>query len=266
MRLAALLLAALAAAPAQVARADSMLRPDQIPQRARELAEKGRKFHASGDYTDAIAAFQEAYALAPSPGLLFNLAQAYRLAGNCSEAAWMYHRYLDTEPSSAQRRLAETHLATVERCAHGTPDLAISPHPFDGKIPAPETEPAAASVERSTRHPVPTRSGREQLGIALGVGGAVLLAGAAYFAYDAWDASSSVSSTYHKGGDGGGLGPTDARGQRSETYAEWLGVGGGLAVASGVTLYLLERRSERAEHFAVVPTPHGAAMHVSWRF
>ena len=52
----------------------------------------------------AVAAFKEAYVLAPSPGLLFNIAQAYRLAGNCDDAAWMYRRFLDTNPPASIAR------------------------------------------------------------------------------------------------------------------------------------------------------------------
>ena len=35
--------------------------------------------------------------------LLFNLAQAYRLQGNCDDAALMYRRYLATNPGVEQR-------------------------------------------------------------------------------------------------------------------------------------------------------------------
>src|SRR5262249_1560300 len=110
--------ALVAAAPP--ARAEEMLRPDQIPEKARVLAEGGRHYHDAGDYEQAIAAFKEAYVLAPSPGLLFNLAQAYRLAGQCDDAAWMYRRYLDASPAADRRAIAENHLAIVEKCGHGT--------------------------------------------------------------------------------------------------------------------------------------------------
>src|SRR5262249_31765764 len=90
--------------------------PPQIPQKARKLVDTGRAAHEKGEYARAIALFKEAYVIAPSPGLLFNLGQAYRLMGNCDDAALMYHRYLDASPSSEGRSLAELHLATVERC------------------------------------------------------------------------------------------------------------------------------------------------------
>src|SRR5438552_2518618 len=90
--------------------------PQRIPPKARKLVDHGRALHDKGDYARAIEMFKEAYVLAPSPGLLFNLAQAYRLMGNCDDAALMYHRYLDTQPAPEGKVLAEAHLATVERC------------------------------------------------------------------------------------------------------------------------------------------------------
>src|SRR5689334_3902403 len=72
--------------------------------------------HKRGEYDRAIVAFKEAYVIAPSPGLLFNIAQAYRLQGNCDDASLMYRRFLGTNPDPAARAVAEQHLATVERC------------------------------------------------------------------------------------------------------------------------------------------------------
>jgi tetratricopeptide (TPR) repeat protein len=87
-----------------------------VPAQARALAERGRIAHDRGDYPAAIAAFTEAYALAPSPALLFDLAQAYRLAGRCADAAVMYRRYLANDPDPEARALAETQLEAVEHC------------------------------------------------------------------------------------------------------------------------------------------------------
>ena len=121
------------------ARADNALRPEQIPAKARELAERGRTFHDAGDYSAAVSAFKEAYVLAPSPGLLFNIAQAYRLAGNCDESAWMYRRFLDTNPSGDRRtRSRRRTSAIVEKCGHGGLRIGIEPPRIDAKLPEPD--------------------------------------------------------------------------------------------------------------------------------
>src|SRR5947207_11852903 len=71
---------------------------------ARALHEKGVRAYNAAQYDKAIEAFKEAYALSPVPGLLFNIAETYRLRGrgSCSEALEFYERYLDQTPSSAR--------------------------------------------------------------------------------------------------------------------------------------------------------------------
>jgi len=49
-------------------------------------------------FEDAIPEFKAAYQLTPKPGLLFNLAQAYRKAGHPREAIEYYDRYLSATP------------------------------------------------------------------------------------------------------------------------------------------------------------------------
>jgi hypothetical protein len=257
------LLAALVAA-AGVAHADDKVPPQRIPQKARELADKGRAYHDSGEYMKAVAAFKEAYVLAPSPALLFNIAQSYRLAGDCDDAAWMYRRYLDSNPDSDHRTLAAQHLSGVEKCGHG--GLAVvAPLSLDAKVPEPPKDEtpaittfAPASDDRA-KH-------TKQLALWVGIGGGVALVGAAYFALDASDASDTVSNLYKHGGKGSDVAAADARGQRSEALATVLGVGGGLALASAGVMYALGRHYESAQHVAVVPHPNGAQVALSWHF
>ena len=262
----ALLVVALASSAPRPAHAEEMLRTEQIPDKARQLAEKGRAYHEAGDYPRAIAAFKEAYVLAPSPGLLFNLAQAYRLAGNCDDAAWMYHRYLDTNPPTDRRAVAETHLAAVEKCGHGLLKIAIVPQPVESKLPEPTIAAEPQITVRRTPIELAPQNTEEKVGLTLGVGGGVLLAGAAWFAYEAWDASNQVSDLYKNGGKGSQVTQLQRRGESDTTYAEWLGAGGALAAAAGVALYLDGRASEQVQHVAVAPTSDGARVSVSWRF
>ncbi|MGE0398840.1 MAG: hypothetical protein AB7T06_19180 [Kofleriaceae bacterium] len=232
--------------------------PTSVPEKARQLADKGRMSHEAGDYSAAIAAYTEAYAIAPSPALLFNLAQAYRLRGSCDDAVLMYRRYLDTSPSLDARAIAEGHLATVERCAH---KVALS-------IPLDENERRAVPALAKQQDVVREDPGvwKQRVGIGLVIGGGLALAGATYFALDARSAESDVERGYQMGGDGHDLAPIDARGRRSATLATWLGVGGGALVIGGVTTYLLGRRAESAGPIAVVPTKGGAEVSFAWRF
>lgn len=244
-----------------VARANEKLPPERVPQKARELAEKGRAYHEAGDYLKAVAAFKEAYVLAPSPALLFNIAQAYRLAGDCDDAAWMYRRYLDTNPGPDRRSLAETHLASVEKCGHGGL-LVVTPPVIDAKPPVPGSEPEIPAGNIVDATPA---SRTKKAALWVGIGGGVALVGAAYFAWDASDAANNVSDLYKHGGKGSDVATQDARGQRSSELATALGVGGGLALATAGVLYMVGRHYE-AQHVTVAPHAHGAEVSLSWQF
>lgn len=261
MRARAIAVATLVALASTSAHADHPLRPERIPNKARQLAAKGRAAHTAGDYNTAVEAFKEAYVLAPSAGLLFNIAQAYRLAGNCDDAAWMYRRFLDTNPSTDERALAEAQLAVVKKCGSGGLRVTLGKPRLDtAKIPEPE-------VTVTTSLPPDDRGGKyKRIGIGTAIGGGALLAGAAVFAFDAHDASKQVAAIYKRGGTWDEIKDIDARGQRSATIATALGIGGGAAVVSGAVLYAIGRRFERAHRMTVTPRAHGAQVTMTWDF
>ncbi len=236
--------------------------PGQIPQKARELAERGRVYHDAGEYERAIDAYREAYVLAPSPGLLFNLAQAFRLHGDCDDAAWMYRRYLDTNPPDARRALAEGHLATVEKCARGTL-FVVTPPPHAAAVPDPVGVAVPSDTPPSSVH---SSARREHVGIWIAIGGGAALAVAGAFAIDAHAAANDVTAAYAHGGAWSDIAATDERGRRSATIATAFGIAGGIAVAAGAVVYALGRHTEHAQHLALVPTPRGAEVHSSWQF
>src|SRR5258705_13211097 len=147
--------------------------------------------------------FKEAYLIAPTPALLSNLAQAYRLMGNCDDAALMYRRYIDAEPTSEGRTIAEGHLATVERCVakrslHIPLDESMS---YLRVTPPPEPE---LMIDSGTQ-PAQARSRarlEQRVGVGLTIAGGVMLAAASCYAYVAHDASLAVEDLYAHGGKG----------------------------------------------------------------
>jgi tetratricopeptide (TPR) repeat protein len=240
---------------------------EPVPPKARKLAERGRELHERGDYTRAIAAFKEAYVLAPSPGLLFNLAQAYRLQGNCDDAAAMYRRYLAASaPSSDERALAEAHLATVVRCVQRR-NLNLPPDDAMGHIPVPAPPAPDPLFVDAAAAPAP-EGGRllRDAGIGTTLSGAVALTAAAYFGLRAYGAAADVERLYAEGASWRVIEPIHERGERAETAARWLGIGGGIGAAAGVTLYVLGRRAEHAPPLTVAPAKDGARVGLSWTF
>lgn len=226
------------------------------------LADRGRAFHEAGDYASAIAAFTRAYVIAPSPALLFNLAQAYRLQGNCDDAALMYRRYLATGPSPEGRALAEPHLASVERCLQ-----RLGP-----RRPSETTASLAVAPPDGLAMTGPARSHKAQIekdvGIGLVLGGSVALAIAAYYAVQAHDAENEVEAAYARRAKWKDIAPIDARGKAAATAAKLSGAGGALGIAGGVVMYLIGRHTEQASKpsMTVAPTSHGAEVSVLWAF
>lgn len=75
-----------APAPASVSESDRA--------RAVELFQKGNRALDGGDYRGALALFQQAYGIFPSPKLLFNMAQAFNELGRLVEAVEAYERFV----------------------------------------------------------------------------------------------------------------------------------------------------------------------------
>ncbi len=233
---------------------------EEALERAKSASARGRIAHDRGDYDEAVTAYQEAYVLAPSPALLFNLAQAYRLKGDCDNAVLMYRGYLRTRPELQLRQVAEAHLATVELCA--------SSAVMGEAAPAPAPQVAAAPLPRTAPDDHPGR-GLRRGGIVTAIGGGVLLGLGGYFAYRAADASAEVEDRYGRGAPWRQLQDLDEQGDRYDSLALGFALAGGAAAVTGGVLYLVGRRQgERAQQpmVSVSPSKGGGAVRMAWEF
>lgn len=74
---------------------------------------KGKTAYDLGNFEEAIKYFKQAYALQPHEAHLYNIAQAYRQAGDCRNALFFYKRYVSVGGEQArhyevvQRRIKE---------------------------------------------------------------------------------------------------------------------------------------------------------------
>jgi tetratricopeptide (TPR) repeat protein len=130
---------------------------------ADDLRATGLRAYAVGRYDQAIDAFQQAYQLDPTPDLLYALAQAQRMKGDCKAAAASYRAYLRTGPNERSAAPARQNLERCER------ELAK---------PAP-AEPTVAVVAPPPEPAVPPRRWQSDRAAAvlMGLGGAALVAG-----------------------------------------------------------------------------------------
>jgi len=67
-----------------------------------------------GEFRKAITEYKEAYRLSQAPALLFNIAQAYRLAGNADQALYFYRGYLRQVPGAPNRADVEELVKSME--------------------------------------------------------------------------------------------------------------------------------------------------------
>ena len=143
---------------------------------ARRLYAEGKAEYAQGHYLEAVALFERSYALSESPALLFNMAQAHRLAGpqHCSDALSLYKSYLAAQPDAENKREVDERIAELADCK-----------PAEAAAPAPV---ASAEVGPRRAPPPSSRAARNPTGPVLVAGtGAALLAAGGVLYWRAWD-------------------------------------------------------------------------------
>jgi tetratricopeptide (TPR) repeat protein len=166
-----------------------------VDAQARSLFAQGQIHYSLGEYAQAIAAFRRAYELSAAPGLLFNIAQAHRLNGQCKEALEIYRHFVRLAPDSPYRTEAETQIATLAgRCAQPTDVRSAAPSP--------------PTVDRAASPPVLVSSPR--------AGGATQVA-------PRWSTRRRASAALLGGGIGAGLAAGIVYLWNSGRYDDWQG-------------------------------------------
>lgn len=250
---------ALPALPAHAQRADGQRR--DLKKAARVHYERGRAHHERHEYDLAIREYLLAYELQPSAGLLFNIAQAYLLAGDREKALEHYRAYLREEPEGEVADLARQRIEAIEgELAAETPPPA---EPAEQPEPSPEDDPVAAPLPP----PEPEDTGSPGLGLRLtGIAvGAVGLAGVGLgikFGLDARAVQDRIDSQ-----------PDGTPWDFDDLYAEgqaanrnmWIsyGVGGAALIAGGVLYFFGQNAKNTSEEpLAIVPVwgPSGSGL------
>lgn len=242
------------------------LRPE-----ARRHLDRGLALYAQHRFREAVAEFQAAYQLDAEPALLYDIANAQRLSGDCPSAIPTFETFLKLAPAADVAALAR---ANLERCrAALTPPVPVEPaEPPAASASAPAAAPAppppvpaapatGASLEPASRAPT-LRAPRapawyqDRWGDALAIGGLVATAtGLLLFRSgrsDAQDANGAPTyGDYRAHGDG-----AEAR----QTVGISLLVTGGALGVAAVARYALHagRQSPSGASVAAAPLPRGA--------
>jgi tetratricopeptide (TPR) repeat protein len=99
-----------------------------------DYRQKATTAFALGKYAVAGENFEQAFELTPEPSLLYNAAQAYRLAGNKERALTLYENYQRVYGSKDKREEIETRIAELRRAIEH--DKAVATRPPNGTEPS----------------------------------------------------------------------------------------------------------------------------------
>lgn len=120
------------------------------PSAARQAYDQATAAFGLGHYAEAAEKYETAFSLRPDPALLYNAAQAYRLAGNRPRALELYRNYLRLYPNRQNADEARTQVAALTRALE---EMAVSPAPSVTIAPTPAPPPPVAPVAPSPISP-----------------------------------------------------------------------------------------------------------------
>ena len=152
-------------------------------EQARQFYAQGKAQYEAKDYLGALDDFEHSYALTRSTALLFDIAQAHRLAGSghCAASRRYYRSYLELEPEAENKREVDERLAEIAGCADAEEQAAAA----DAKRAAaaatqPNASPATSANTAAPLNP-PSHSTPVVAVLTTGVGAALLVTGAVLY-------------------------------------------------------------------------------------
>jgi tetratricopeptide (TPR) repeat protein len=156
----ALVLVTLAPELASAAEQTAAPRADERSE-ARAHYDKGTTAYALGHFAEAAAEFERAFTLKADPAILYNAAQAYRLAGDRSRALELYKNYLRVYGRRAEHSPdVEWHIAELEKLGPAAPapaveraSLTATPAPAVAVTTQPLSPPPAAQASLVAQPP-----------------------------------------------------------------------------------------------------------------
>lgn len=127
---------------------------------ARQHYEKATAHFAVGEFGEAAAEYQAAFKEKPDPALLYDAAQAYRLANNPEKALILYRNYMQLYPNEpnisevrAQIEKLKDAVAAADKTKSGPPTGTNEP-----KQIATQANPSESTAPVATEHPEPRPS------------------------------------------------------------------------------------------------------------
>lgn len=131
---------------------------------ARAYNQKATAAFALGKYAAAADYFEKAFELKPDPALLYNAAQAHRMAGDKERALALYQNYVRVYGGSpGQRADVEKHIEELKKAIEHDKEVATSPptntEPISPTATAETAPPPVAAAVIAAPAAVPTAPG-----------------------------------------------------------------------------------------------------------
>jgi tetratricopeptide (TPR) repeat protein len=250
--------------------------PAKTPEeQAGDLVDEAIRHYNVGEYAEAIDAYKAAYKLVPEPTLLWNIAQAYRLAGDCAKALTSYRSYVREAPTGEFRAMADQRIPEMDECAKkAAPPPPPPDEPRDPRLDDPlgnvDGTPRDSAMMRVPETPPAENRTDASLRIAgyAGIGaGAIGLAVGGYFSFHAHDLAGQAEDACRDTCAGTELQQLDRDGKAAERNAKIFYVAGGVLLTAGIVTTVIGRsRDEKHPVVTLVPSPHGATASAAWTF
>jgi hypothetical protein len=262
---------------------------------AAKAAQDAEARYRQHDYAAAAEQFKLAYTLDADPVYLFDIAQAYRFASDCTSSADYYRQFLVKVPDPPNAAKVKAWLQEEAACAAAVVHTAAavpppSPPSESPGTPAPPVTPeVTATVPVLATVPVPATAstvradfGRQRGGytrlaiVATGVGVAALGV-AGFFSWDGKllannEKAVALSCTNANPCPASNLSALtsekssyDSRGARANAIATGSYIGGGVALAAGAALYVMGGFRE-SHTIAITPIRNGAMVGTTFGF
>jgi tetratricopeptide (TPR) repeat protein len=122
---------------------------------ARGYFDKATASFALGHYAVAAENYEKAFELKPDPALLYNAAQAHRLAGNKERAVTLYQNYLRLYAKAVRRTEVEARIEELKKAIKRDHELATSPPTTTLPSSMPPASPSTAAAEPAAPTPTP---------------------------------------------------------------------------------------------------------------
>jgi tetratricopeptide (TPR) repeat protein len=145
---------------------------------ARVLNDRATAAFALGRFSEAAEQFEKAFELKPDPALLYNAAQAHRLAGNKERALVLYQSYLRVYGNKDKRVEVDARIRELkEAIAKPAPPTDVPVQPVAHPPSSPPPPAAAVSLLAQPAPPEDRRATSRPL-LWVAIGGAVVAAAA----------------------------------------------------------------------------------------